>query len=133
MKNMSKILCVASSRFGCCYTIPHPRQTTILNVFKNVAGRGMNTRLKGGGAVVGQASLLVPAEGRHWLGGGAEGQRARTVFSVLPPIAHSSLPSQPLIPFGRGRNKRSQTPGFYRAGPGASVQVKPRRPVGPWG
>lgn len=69
------------------------------------------------------------------LGGGAGGRAAARVFSVPPPIAHSPFPSQTLIPFGRGRNKRSRTPGSDGAGPGASVQVTPRRPAGPrgWG
>ena len=46
-------------------------------------------------------------------------EKAPRIFLVLPPVAHSPLLSQSLIPFGR-----SKTPSSERVGPGASVQVR---------
>ncbi|XP_047552441.1 translation initiation factor IF-2-like [Lutra lutra] len=76
----------------------------------------------GGGAAPSQQPASAERAARRWVrraaAAGGGGRRAE---------------AEPLIPFGRGRNKRSRTPGSDGAGPGASVQVKRRRPAGPRG
>lgn len=65
---------------------------------------------------------------RPGVGGGSTARPRRRRSSSQPAASErrASRP-EPLIPFGRGRNKRSRTPGSDGAGPGASVQVRLRR------
>uniref|UniRef100_A0ABI7XAR7 Mothers against decapentaplegic homolog n=1 Tax=Felis catus TaxID=9685 RepID=A0ABI7XAR7_FELCA len=103
-------------------------------------GMRAGARLRGGGAAAaaaaGRASPPPPSGGR-WpsprplparraagraVAGGRGGPGGRE--SVFSSASNRPFPSprQPLIPFGRGRNKRSRTPGSDGAGPGASAR-----------